>query len=103
MAKNDLILLDAILDKKKSEYPTHTNIGSMFDLFVFDNILKDYDLSYDEIERGWVDGGDDGGIDGFFILLDGLPLAETPSENAVRKYPEIEVVVITCKHEATFR
>ena len=103
MAKNDLILLDALLDKKKSEYPTHDNIGSLFDLFVFDNILKDYDLSYEEIERGWVDGGDDGGIDGFFILLDGLPLAETPSENAVRKHPEIEVVVITCKHEATFR
>ena len=103
MAKNDLILLDAYLEKKVSDYPDLTNIGELFDFFAFENILKDYDLSYDEIEQGWVDGGNDGGIDGFFVFLDGLLLAEPPQENEVRKRPEIEVVIITCKHEASFR
>lgn len=103
MAKNDLILLDAYLEQKVAEYPDLASLGELFDVFAFENILKDYDLSYDEIEQGWVDGGDDGGIDGFFVFLDGLPLAEAPQQSEVRKRPDVEVVIITCKHEASFR
>jgi hypothetical protein len=103
MAKNDLVLLDALLEKKLAEYSDVKTSGELFDLFVFENLLKDNDLSYEEIEQGWVDGGDDGGIDGLFVLLDGLHLTEVPNSNDVRKHPQIEVVIITCKHEATFR
>lgn len=103
MAKNDLFLLDALLEKKFSEYPDLRDLGDLFEIFAFENLLKDRDLSYDEIEQGWVDGGDDGGIDGFFIFLDGLSLSEPPSSSNIRKRPEIEVIIITCKHEATFR
>lgn len=103
MAKNDLVLLDALLGKKLADFPDLNNLGELFDVFTFENVLKDYDLSYEEIEQGWVDGGDDGGIDGLFVFLDGLPLAEPPNSSDVRKRPEIEVVVITCKHAPTFR
>ncbi|MBI3895353.1 MAG: AIPR family protein [Acidobacteria bacterium] len=103
MAKNDLVLLDALLQKKLADYPDLSDLGELFDVFAFENILKDHDLSYEEIEQGWVDGGDDGGVDAFFIFLDGLPITESPNSNDVRKRPEIEIVVITCKHEATFR
>ncbi|MFB3894683.1 MAG: AIPR family protein [bacterium] len=103
MAKNDLILLDALLEKKKPEYPELTNISEVFELFAFENLLKDHDVSYDEIEQGWVDGSDDGGIDGFYVFLDGLALSEVPTEDMVRKHPSVEVIIITCKHETTFR
>jgi hypothetical protein len=103
MAKNDLVLLDALLEKKIADFPDLKNIGEVFDIFTFENLLKDNDLSYEEIEQGWVDGGDDGGIDGLFVFLDGLPLTEPPNSNDIRKQPEIEVVVITCKHESTFK
>ena len=103
MAKNDIVLLDALLEKKLIEYSNLKNVGELFDIFTFENILKNYDLSYEELEQGLVDGGDDGGIDGLFVFLDGLLLTETPNSQDVRKHPQIEVVVITCKHESTFR
>lgn len=103
MAKNDQILVDALLEKKFADFPEMKTKGELFDLFVFDNLLKDYDLSFEETEQGWVDGGDDGGIDGFFLFLDGLPLADVPNIGDVRKHPEIQVLIITCKHEATFK
>lgn len=103
MAKNDIVLLDALLEKKHVEYSNLRNVGELFDMFTFENILKNYDLSYEELEQGLVDGGDDGGIDGLFVFLDGLLLTETPNSQDVRKHPQIEVVVITCKHESTFR
>jgi len=103
MAKNDLVLLDSILEKRSIDRPDLKNIGDHFDIFVFDNIFKDYDLSDEEIEQGWVEGTDDGGIDGFFVFLDGIFLSEIPKSQEIRKYPDIEVVVVTCKHEASFR
>ncbi len=63
MAKNDLVLLNALLEKKLLEHPNMKTVGKFFDVFVFENLLKDNDLSYEEIKQGWVDGGDDGGID----------------------------------------
>jgi AIPR protein len=103
MAKNDLILLDALLEQAVPNLPQLTDKGARFEFFVLDNLLKDYELSADEIEEGWVDGGNDGGIDGFYLFIDGLPFDEAPKAADVRRNPLIELVIITCKHEEAFR
>jgi hypothetical protein len=103
MAKNDLILLDALLDQAAPNYPQFSERGTLFEFFVLDHLLKDYDLSEDELSDGWVDGGNDGGIDGFFLFIDGLPLTDKPKASDVRKNAVLEVVIVTCKHEDSFR
>ena len=72
--------------------------------FAFEQILKDYDLSVDEIIQGSVDGRNDGGIDGFYILVNGHILTEATE---TFKWPKsgsvLEVWIITCKHHDTFK
>jgi hypothetical protein len=46
-------------------------VDEVFAYFGFEQVLKDYDLSREEIESGWVDSRDDGGIDGFYTLVNG--------------------------------
>ena len=50
MAKNDVVLLDGIIDQKLLEDETNPDRGAAFEVFAFEQILKNYDLSRDEIE-----------------------------------------------------
>ena len=103
MAKNDLILIDSIIDDRLSrEYPSN-NRGEVFEWFSFEQIYKGDDLSSDEIENCWIDGRDDGGIDGFFIfvndyLFSGQDFSQLPKRNS-----ELRISIVTCKHADTFK
>ncbi|KKM15078.1 hypothetical protein LCGC14_1699670 [marine sediment metagenome] len=103
MAKNDAILIDGILDDRVAERLPSDRRDEAFEFFCFEQILRDADLSHDEIMAGSVDGRDDGGIDGFFILVNGHALDEPDSFTWPRSGCELEVWIITCKHHDTFR
>ncbi len=103
MAKNDALLLDGILDDRVAERVPSDRRDEAFEYFAFEQILRDADLSDEEITAGSVDGRDDGGIDGFFILVNGHPLIEVESFVWPRSGCELEVWIITCKHHDTFR
>jgi hypothetical protein len=49
MAKNDTILLDGIIAKRIEDSLPSKDKGEVFEYFAFEQILKDYDLSADEI------------------------------------------------------
>lgn len=68
MVNNDVIILDSLLSERKKKMNDFEE-SLFFDLFAFEQSLKNYDLSYDELLFGNVDGGNDGGIDGFFLFL----------------------------------
>ena len=40
--------------------------SAYFEVFCTEQLLKDFDLSYEEIEAGIVDGEHDGGVDSVF-------------------------------------
>ena len=62
MANNDQVLLDQILEEQRvSRAPTATK-SDFFEQYVAEQVLKDYDLSDDEVEYGLTGGGHDGGI-----------------------------------------
>ena len=69
MAKNDSILIDGIIAQRAEDKKPSNDIGEVFEYFSFEQILKQYDPSDEELEAGWVDGRHDGGIDGFFIFV----------------------------------
>ena len=102
MAKNDVILLDGIIDERVADSSVTHDRDEVFELFVLEQVLKDYDLSADEIEAGWTDGAGDGGIDGFYIFINGHLLDDPEEFIWPRTHAAIDVWLITCKHHATF-
>lgn len=103
MAKNDRILLDGIIDDRVELKLPSSRRDEAFEYLAFEQILKDYDLSREEIESGSVDGRNDGGIDGFFILVNGHLLIDPESFPWPRSGSQLEVWIITCKHHDTFK
>lgn len=79
------------------------DIGEQFEWFVLEQILKSFDLSKEEIEFGWTDGSNDGGIDGFYVLVNGLLLTDPTDFVWPRTSADIQVILLTCKHHSTFQ
>ena len=83
MATNDQIILDTILERKKQDIAPDLTHHEYFEIFVSEQILKDYDLSYDEIRSGIMGGAGDGGIDCVYLFLnDELVLEDSEPEKA---------------------
>lgn len=102
MAKNDVILIDSLLQQLEASSPI-ADQSELFEQFVLEQVLKNYDLSTEELEFGWTDGSLDGGIDGFYVLVNGRLLTD-PSDFAwPRSGAEIQVYLVTCKHHSTFQ
>jgi hypothetical protein len=101
MAKNDTILIDGVVDDiMRSE---GLDRGEAFELFSLQQILKSYDLTRDEIDFGWVDGKDDGGIDGFYTFVNGVLLRNPNDNNLPRKNVSIDIWIVSCKHHDSFK
>lgn len=103
MAKNDKILIDGIIDDRVDLKLPSNKRDEAFEYFAFEQTLKDYDLSRDDIKAGNVDGRNDGGIDGFFIFVNGHYLSEPQSFKWPKTGSVLEVWIITCKYHDTFR
>lgn len=104
MAKNDVVLLDAILNSlavPAGALPPDR--GNQFERFVLDQVLKGYDLSDDEIACGWVDGWGDGGIDGFYVFVNGRPVVDLADFAWPRSDASLEVYLFTCRHRDAFK
>lgn len=102
MAKNDTILLDAIL-QQAAEAANGVNKGEIFEQFALEQILKNFDLTKDEIESGWTDGGNDGGIDGFYVFVNGILLTDAKDFQWPKTSAELQVYIVTCKHRDGFQ
>lgn len=103
MAKNDTVLLDGIIDDRIEKKLPSSRRDEAFEYLAFEQILKDADLSRDELDKGSVDGRNDGGIDGFFILVNGHFLSDPENFLWPKTGSNIEVWIITCKHHDTFK
>lgn len=103
MAKNDTILLDGIIDQRVVDGFPSRKRDEVFEFLCFEQVLKNFDLSREEIESGWVDGRDDGGIDGFFTFVNGHLLRDPKDFAWPKANAEITVWVLTCKHHDTFQ
>jgi hypothetical protein len=84
MAKNDVVLIDEIVDERLREVYPSNQCDEVFEFLAFEQVLKDFDLSREEIEAGWVDGRDDGGIDGFFVFVNGHLLQDVLTVTGTR-------------------
>ena len=102
MSANDRIILDKILEQKQQELAPQISAPKFFEIFTAEQILKDYDLSYDEIESGIVGDGGDGGVDSLYLFLNGELVQDDTDTGSIRKSVSIELIIIQAKTSAGF-
>lgn len=97
MGCNDKIILDQVLQQQQQNIAPSLEPSKYFEIFTAEQILKDYDLSYDEITSGIVANGGDGGIDAFYVFINGELLQEDSNFSDLKKNIVIDVVMIQSK------
>lgn len=102
MAGNDSIVLENIIKQKINKTDNTLPDDEFFEIFTFEQILKKYDLSYDELSYGKIGGGDDGGIDGFFIFINNDFVTEDTELDNLKKSPCIQLFLIQSKRTDSF-
>jgi hypothetical protein len=110
VTSNAIVLLDELLKSREKERGgTPLPADEAFELFSFEQALKDSELSPEEIAEGQVGGGEDGGIDGIFTFLNGNLIAadsevleEGFDVTTVPREPELLLVVVQAKQTPSF-
>ena len=104
MGKNDVILVDNLVEQLVQRYDvTSTERADAFQHMAIEFVLGHTTPTIEDLEEGIVDGSDDGGIDGFFISVNGALVTDPSSIAWPRTGIELEVWICTCKHQDTFR
>lgn len=103
MAKNDLILIDSIIEERVAMKLPSEKKDEVFEFLVYEQVLKEYDLSVDDIKAGSVDGRNDGGIDAIYILVNGHLISDIKSAIFPKSDANLEVYIFTCKHRDVFK
>jgi AIPR protein len=96
---NDRLIILSILEQNQAEIAADISEAKFFELFCAYEILKDYDLSHDEITSGIIGAGNDGGIDSMYIFHNGdLIQEDTDFANLPKKKKnQIEFHIIQSK------
>ncbi len=102
MSSNDIILLDSTLKQKKQQTSGSLSDSDFFELFTFEQVLKNFDLSDYELLSGKVGTGGDGGIDGFFTFVNGELSDEDTDFSEFKRSPVIETFIIQAKRSPSF-
>ena len=99
---NDRIMLDQVLEQQRCKIASTLAADKYFEVFTSEQILKDFDLSYDELVSGIISGSGDGGIDSFYVIINGELLQEDSDFTDLKKNITIEVVMIQSKTTSSF-
>jgi hypothetical protein len=99
---NDRIILNEILEQQKTARAPSLTPAAYFELFVTEQVLKDYDLSDEEIESGLVGDGGDGGIDSLYLFVNGELVREDFDASHIKKDAALDLVIIQAKTSAGF-
>ncbi len=103
MANNDVIILNSVLEQKRKQIAQEMSEDEFFENFVFDQAMKEFDLSDEELQSGNTDGTNDGGVDGFFMFINGDLIAdETDVSSRYKKNPTIDLYIIQAKRSPGF-
>lgn len=94
MPNNELVLLDQTLATLQTEREAPLTDDHAFEIVACTQVLRDREMSADEVEDGVVGGGNDGAIDGIYTFLADTLLAED-SDALQDEYPANRLPVST--------
>ena len=102
MSNNPSIILDQFLEADRSTKHASANANEHFEIFCADQILKDYELTNDEIKAGIDGNSGDGGIDAIYIFLDRTLVHEDSDFAGYKRGVAIELIFIQAKTSNSF-
>lgn len=102
MSSNDLVLLNQLLDQRLSEIGQGLTENEYFELFSAEQVLKDDDLSYEELSNGIIDGWGDGGIDSIYFFVNDVVFDEDMDIASFKKNVSLRLVLIQSKTSSGF-
>lgn len=109
MPRNQLVLLDAIISERQAARDVELDAAVAFELFSSEQVLRDNDLSEEELFDGIIGGGQDGGIDSLYTFLGNTLLTEDHDiftddkfMSSISRQTSLEIVFIQAKRSPTF-
>jgi AIPR protein len=94
---NDQIILETVLLQARQSRAPELSESDYFEIYVAEQVLKDFDLSDEEVSSGIVDGGGDGGIDSLYTFVNGESAHEDSDFSGLKKDVAIEFFVVQSK------
>lgn len=102
MSKNDVTLLTQRVNKSRESTANLTS-SEQETYFCARHLLKAYDPTHDDLLAGVVDGEHDGGIDGAYILVNGLPIRDDSSTRGMGNSARIDLILLQVKNTTGFK
>lgn len=103
LTTNNQKLMDECIHLDLNENDNFTNVNDFFEFFASSLVLKDYDLSDDEIFNGITGHGNDGGIDGFYLFINDELVTEDMIENInIPRGCSIDLIIVQAKYMSSF-
>jgi hypothetical protein len=102
MPNNDIVLLERILESSRVNAPELLSESELFEYFSAEQVLKDYDLSADELVAGMTDGGGDGGIDGVYTFANETLVEDDFDFTSLPRGYSLDLHIIQAKNSASF-
>jgi hypothetical protein len=102
MSENDRVLLDGVLSRLRSESAAELREDEFFEAFLAQQIMWDKDLSWDELMSGVMGGGDDGGIDCWYTLCNGILLTPENASVTLKGAVRFELFIMQAKRSQSF-
>ena len=99
---NNQIILETLITQNRDELYPNFSINDYFHMFVTEQVLKDQELSYDEIEEGIVDNGGDGGIDSIYTFVNQQLIQRDTELIEGKRNSIIDVYIIQSKNVNSF-
>jgi hypothetical protein len=100
----DKVVLEEVLKQQKQERAPTLSADKFFEVFCVDQILKDFDLTYDNINSGIFDGANDGGIDWAYLFINRV-IVNVDEEIVLPPKGDLEFLLVVgqSKNEDTFK
>src|SRR5690349_12147383 len=105
MSVDDRLQLEQIISQEHAKFSKNLADDKFFELFSAEQVLKSrgYDLDIDQIVAGNTGKGDDGGADGFYVMVNGKMVREDTDLNTLKgQRLSIDVVVVQSKNKNAF-
>lgn len=103
MATNEQILLNEILKQEAEEFAEPLSDSEFFEFYSAIQILKEFELGYDEVRAGMAGASHDGGADSLYLFVNGDLIKEDSNvKEKYKKNPDIEFLLIQSKKEQSF-
>ena len=102
MNKNSQQLLNHVLLQQRRDRAADLSEQEYFEIFCAEQILKNFQLSYDDLQSGVVDGEHDGGIDSIYAFVNGELVYEDIDTTKFKGNVQVELHLIQSKTSGGF-